>query len=213
MSFLSGLNSIDFQGLTGLGGIISGAAAADLVWTEMPWGTSAVLAAKSMSPEQFKAKVSQALSTDYRMTLSPNEMPAGVLDNSVLTSQYPDNADVINTVLETLKGKGYYIVSAKAAAPVQAPPAQSTAPAQTSSIAYQGAVAAQQAGSTRVAATQQTPTTQSSPVQIQRQGRPATRYIRQAHKQTPAERQRLMWIIGGFSVLFVMAIGVIAARE
>ncbi len=94
-----------------------------------------------------------------------------------------------------------------------APPAQNAAPAQTNSIAYQGAVAAQQAGSTRAATTQQTPATQSPPVQIQRSGRPATRYIRQAHKQTPAEQQRLMWIIGGFGVLFVVAIGVIASRS
>ncbi len=207
--FLSGLQSIDFQGLGSLGGVISGSEAADLVWAEMPWGTSAALLAQDppMSPEQFKAKVSQALSSGYRMTQSSGGAPSGVLDNSVLTSQYPANAGIINTVLETLKSKGYYIVSAQAAQPA----------AQSDSIAYRGAIAAQQAGSPS-AQTQAQPAAVSSvnstsPVQIQPRQSRATIYKRVPYKQTAAEKQRLIWIIGGFGVLFAVAIGVIASRD
>ncbi len=225
--FLSGLDNIDFSGIGVLGGAMSPDAAADLIWN------NAIGASAIYSEDEFKALILPSLrSGEYSLVNSPSGPPSGTLSAGdvigIIDSKRKPGDDpvsgpvqsVIGSIFSRLSNQNYYAVGKQTQQSVPVTPKQSY-PSVSQSIAYQGAVAAQQAGT----GTQITRSVTSDPVQsfvssvtsvFSPSGgpsQPPTIFKRVAHRQTPAEKKRLMWIIGIFGVTFAIAIGLIAARN
>jgi len=132
--------------------------------------------------------------------IQSDSAPGNVVDNSVISGPYGENAGTINGVLDSLKTKGYYIVSA-------ATPVQSQAPSPSSNAQSQpGAVSSMASQASKAVQSFVAPITSSF-------ARPPTRYLKVPYRQTAADKQRLIWIIGGMGLIFAIAIGAIAARD
>ncbi len=196
----------------GLGENLSPKNAADVAWAHLSDAAKAVY-----SEADFDKIIIDALSGGYQVTRNAS---GNTIDDDVIVNAAFPGATFLNpkpaflrAMLSSMRQDGYYIVSTQSAQVQTAPQAT----AQSDSIAYRGAIAAQQAGSpssqTQAQPAAVSAASSTSPVQIQPRQSRATIYKRVPYKQTAAEKQRLIWIIGGFGVLFAIAIGVIAARD
>ncbi len=213
----SGLKNIDFGGIGSLSGALSPQDAAAIAWDHTPFGTSALI-----SQAEFSSLIRSALSSGGYAVVQQGAPPSGVvLDEDIVRAASLDDvkAAALRTVLSSMRGDGYYVVSPRATKVAQAPTPTVSTSAPTS--AYQAPLTpAQQALSSPVTqVTQQAPNQVATSVVDQvlnvfsPPSQSRTIYRRQAHRQTPAERQRLIWIIGGFAVVFAVAMGVIASRS
>ena len=111
-------------------------------------------------------------------------------------------SDDITGVVEQLKGSGFVAVPKNYSQPqATAPQNQTPSTTATSTTSSTIATSASRAVQSFIA-----PIASSF-------ARPPTRYIRVPYRQTAADKQRLIWIIGGMGLIFAIAIGAIAARD
>ena len=201
------LSGVDFSGLFGLGDDISASQAADIVWDNMPAAVNrfTLPTFANMSVEQFKSRVADALSGQYHL-VQASSAPNNAVSDSVITSISPDNASYISSALQSMRSNGYYVVGAVAAPVVQnTPSAQSV----SSGPPSRGQLLQQQAQPTATnTATAPTTQFQNSPRQLNVPIR-----VRRQAAQTAAQKQRLLWIVGGFGLFFVIALGLIASNS
>ncbi len=217
--FFSGLNNVDMNGLFGLGADMSSGELFNRFRSAIPQYQEGSLTTAYISSGMTDAAINKLISavlSGYeirRINISDSEA-ASIAEkvqsillgaDTVSTARYRDE---IKGVVSGLKDAGYALV------PIGYSPATPQQPSGTpgESIAYQGAMASQQAGRSQVVQTSGSTNQSTQVIRSQKTGLPVI-YRRQAHKQTPADRQRLFWIIGGFGLVFALTIGVIAARS
>ncbi len=216
------LNNIDMSGLFGLSADMSPDTLYGMFRSAIPAYEKGMIYDTGATDSEIHSVINSVfgtyevrkLSSDPGLSDSITEVVQPIVLNTVGTARALQYKDTIFGILANLKQQGLYLVP-KGYAQSAPPVAQS--PVSTNNIVYQGAVASQQAGrqSPAQSPTQTTTGTQAAPIQIVRSpktGLPVI-YRRQSFKQTPADRQRLYWIIGGFGIAFALAIGVIAARS
>lgn len=216
--FLSGLDNISFGGLGLLSGSIPPTQAADIVWQNMPFGTTefTLNMIAGISLQEFKQKIASALSDKYQM-VSSSTPPDNVVSDDILIAASPKNGPTISAALNSMRSNGYYIVKV---ADVQA----SSQPSSNSVLSSSRATSP----STQTA-TQSTPQSAlktgdfwsdiSKDISSIVQGWPKapkqleTRYTRVPYRQTKKDKQRLVWIVGGFGVLFAITMVVVASNS
>lgn len=181
--FFEQYNSI--RGLSDLGSALSSAQAAAVAWNHTPFGTSAFI-----SQSDFNGLIISALSNGYQVV--QGDAQNAVSDDSIINAAGLDSvkATALRTTLSSMRSDGYYVVSS--AQPVA--PSQQSAPINQDTQSFFNPVA-------------------SAVQNIFRPSRLPDRYITQKYRQTPADKQRLVLIIGGFGLVFAIAIGAIAARD
>ncbi len=219
--FLSGLDNVDMRGLFGLGAdmnrndlfsLFRSALKDGLVYSVTDAEINDILGKVLSKYEVRKVTVTPDVASNVDSDVR------GIVIGALGIDKAGAYASEISSVASGLKSNGLSL------APIGYTPSavvSSGSPSQPQSsprdsIAYQGAIASQQGRQQSTQSVyQSTATIQSAPVQIVRSPRTGLPviYRRQAHRQTPADRQRLFWIIGGFGVVFALAIGVIAARS
>ncbi len=221
--FLSGLDNIDFTGIGGLSGDMSRSDLFSRFRSGLPPGItddeinnilSQVLSSYEVRrvqiSDELAGKVSDAVATIVIDVLGGGGFGSGVVGRGRALA----NKGAIDAVTGSLTNDGYALVPIGYAAPSQgvniatpsaSPVAEQTqAPVNSSGMPTRAAVFKYQA-------TQQTQAAASAQP-IQRSPLPVRRITR-SHVQTPAEKKRLLLIIGGFGLLFVVALGVIASRD
>ncbi len=207
------LSGVDFSGLFGLGDAISASQAADIVWDNMPSAVNrfTLPTFANMSVDEFKSSVAQALSGQYQL-VQASSPPSNTVSDSVITNISPNNAGYIKSALDSMRSQGYYVVSVNAAPAAASSPTAVASPTGGGSSTWQPARAQYQAAiqAAQAVTSGGTPTGSAAP-NIQRSNAP--RRVIRPHVQTPAEKQRLLWIIGGFAAIFAVALGLIAARD
>lgn len=224
--FLSGLQSIDFSGLSGLG---SDMARASLFSSFRNALTPGLI--YSASDDEINSILDNVLSS-YRITNDPVN-----LDDATIQSVSDGISSIVKNILGQAKAGAYYFqingvvndlkksgfqavpkgyvtpAAPQTPSPTYTPPVSggSSAPSRASVIQYQASQATPQASSDL--ATQVSNGIQSFLAPITGRQQLPTIYRKVPYRQTPADRTRLMWILGGFGVLFAVAIGVIAGRD
>lgn len=229
---LSGLTHLDFSGIGSMGSVtpVGIDEAVSVGLQNVPPIYSAVVDAKLLRDKfttliqaGYKAvKSSEAIQPADDMAVANAAIPGS--DGGVFIDLNPTKRSALVGVLQSLRRNGYYIVSSDfvSSGPTQAPKSELVDP---NNIAAAGAIAVAQQGSARSGVTS-TPAPRGSISDTISSGiksiisawpkSPATlptQYIRASHVQTAAEKQRLTLIIGGFGIMFVLAMGVIAARS
>lgn len=216
--FLSGLRNIDFSGIGSLSGDMSRASLFPMFRDALP---STYLV--GVSDEQINS-ILDSVFADYRISsdVSPDQATIDAAQNGI--------SDIVKSVLGAKAGvyyvqitgvidqlskqryvavpKGYVAPSQSTApsgssTPVVDVPTSSGMPSRAAVFKYQ---AAQQAAGQSVSPSI------APPPNIQRGPLPVRRITR-AHVQTPAEKKRLLLIVGSFALVFAVALGVIASRD
>lgn len=218
---LSGLNNIDFSGIGSLSGDLSSADLFQRFRSAVPQYSPGLLISDGMSDSSIRNLISAVLSSyEIRKTNLPADVAAQIADKvqGILLGADPIGVaryrSEISSVVDGLNRDGYALVpigyavqnsssGGPAQSPVYGPPAAGPVygpPEQTPS------------GSPGTATAPQQGRPQSTAPNIQRGPLPVRRITR-AHVQTPAERKRLLLIIGGFAAIFAVALGLVAARD
>ncbi len=237
--FLSGFKHIDFGGIGSLSGDMSSSELYGLFRNAIPQYEKGLVYDDGATDEEIRSVIN-AFFGRFEIKQLPSDPGFGesvtasiqpIVINTVGAQRALRYKDTILGILTDMGRRGLYAVPIGYKTPTQqqsVPQAQATSNTTTPapSIAYQGAVIAQQTGAPQRTAQQQTTQSQTQDpvqsafstiastfgIQSQRTGLPNI-YRRVPHKQTPAERQRLVWIIGGFGVALAIAVVAIAARS
>lgn len=222
---LSGLNSIDFSGLMGLGdSTLPPQQAADIIWDNAT-GASFL----GYNKASFQALILPALSSGEYSILQSSVRPSGSLSSAdvISTINSKRSADdgplsgpqqsFINLVFGKLNANNYYAVGRQqnqAASQPSSLPSES--PGGGSSGFWNSILSVPSNVTQAITSVASSVTGQSAqPIFTNHASRPALPNIYKTipYTQTPADRKRLVWIIGGFGLLFAVAFGVIAARR
>ncbi len=216
--FLSGLDNIDFTGIGGLSGEMSRGTLFSMFRSALAPGF-----AFSVSDAEINAILDQVFS-GYKISneFSPDQAIINTVQSGIKAivigvlgvAKAGAYSGEIQGVIDNLSNQNYVAVPRNYTAPAAPPttpvsskpvygpqpaPPQYGPPEQSSPGP---ATTSQQGGGSPVLPTQPI---QRSPLPVRR--------ITRAHVQTPAEKKRLLLIIGGFGLLFVVALGVIASRD
>lgn len=194
--FFESYNSTDFEGMTGLGDSMSRGALFSTFKNGLTSGFYTI------SDAEINSIIDAVLST-YRISNDNVNLDQNTLDSI--------DSDITNDVVSVLgkakalayKGQISDIVNGLKRSGYQAIPLSYSASSRSSSIAAQGAQAAQSFGSPSIVNSIAATVENTFP----------DLYVTRPYRQTPADKQRLMWIIGGFGLMFTVAIAVIAARD
>ncbi len=192
-----GLGAIDFDGLCGLGDVLSPSAAADVAWTYMPYGTSLYV-----TEANFKNQMISVLSGGKYALVKSSTPPNNIAPDSLIVSVSPENSATLLSVLAKLNADGYYFTQESAAAPVSAPKAPGPAPASISWTPMPGPQPVM--GPPPVSMQQTKP--QGSPGAVRR--RPPVR-----GKGLLQDKSKLYWVMGIGGAVLVVAIALIASKE
>lgn len=217
--FLDGLNNIDFSGIGSLGegSPVEFNTAVDLAMSNIPFVYKLAVGRDDVVQQfqNFKAQGYGLVQSSSPISFAnDNTIAAIAVPDDVLLSGQKRGALI--DVLSSLRGQGYYVVSATAAPSATA--TSSSTPTTTGGGSvwnptrpqYQAAQQALQAAAGSGGAPAQQGTGPASNIQ---RGPLPVRRITRGHVQTPAEKKRLYWIIGGFGAIFVLALGLIASRD
>ncbi len=214
---LSGLSSIDFSGLVGLSGDMSDDALFSRFRSALPQSKPGLIYGTSVMSDASIRNLMNAVLSDYEVkkTKISSDMAdqiSGKVKNIILVTD-PENVpaykDEILGVVNQLTNDGFALVPKGYASSPPANQSSSGSPQIDSGMA-RGAAVGFQVGS-GVSPGAQSSAVASSPV-VSRGGGLVRRVVR-PHVQTAMEKRRLMLIIGGFGLVFALAIGVIAAKS
>lgn len=235
--FLSGLDNIDFSGLGSMSGDMSESQLFAAFRSAMPATKAGFVGNYTMSDSLLHSIISAVLGRyEIRKIQIPDSEADGIeadVKRIIIGIDAVNGygyADEINAVVQNLKNNGYSLVligshpqSMPTAIPVKSELVD------PSNIAAAGALAVGRSGASSPSSTltQSTPSAPSGSISDTIQSgiksilaawpksAPAgpTQYIRAPHTQTAAEKQRLILIVGGFGLAFVLTIGIIAARN
>lgn len=192
--FFESYNSTDFDGMAGLGSDMPRGSLFSTFRSGLTSGFYTVSDAEINS-------ILDAVLSSYRISNDNINLDQAILDSI--------DSDITNDVVGVLgraKALAYKdqiaaIVNGLKSSGFKAIPRSYNS---NSSIAVQGAVAAQSFGSPTGVVNSIAETVKNVFPDL---------YVTRPYQQTPADKQRLVWIIGGFGLMFTVAIAVIAARD
>ncbi len=237
---LSGFNSMDFSALCGLSGsaVLSQQQAEDVVYNLAYSNASMFDKLKTTAGKEagfFRALMGGIYGAGYVLT-SDTSAPAynssalrPVVESAVgnftvmgMGKPSPEQITKLLLGLDNLSSVGYVVTKAGGST-TQAPNSSDFSLPSMDKITDQafsftqspsgpvGVTTAARSSSTPARSLSPAPMT-IAPLQLSRKALPVRR-ISQSAPMTALEKKRLIWIIGGFALIFAVAIGVIAARS
>lgn len=186
-----------FDGLSGITSIVSADEFTSEFWASVPFAAKVIL-----SEGDVRSQIGRAFANGVSAVRTETQ-PANAIPDDAVISQLPSSyktfSGSLRSVLAEMHGKGYWLVMEGAPAPTPATP-----PVASGGPGFWPGLVTQVTGGVMSAA---------NAVPARRVAAGKTRYVTRTQKMSPADQNKLMWMLGIGGAVLAVAVGAFAARE